>query len=56
MRTISAASAHRCEPTGCSGVVVALSSRFSVSGSAAISPRPPAASALSTPAALSLSL
>ena len=36
MRTISARVAQRCAPTGLSGVTVALSSSFSVSGSCAI--------------------
>jgi hypothetical protein len=43
MRTISSGVAHRCVPIGLSGVVLALSSRFSVSGSWVISSSPPAA-------------
>ena len=37
---MSAGGAHRCAPIGLSGVAVALSSAFSVSGSEAISARP----------------
>jgi hypothetical protein len=55
MRTISDAGAHRCDPIGLSGVQVALTSAFSVSGSCAISARPPAAAAERKPAALSFS-
>ena len=45
MRTISDGVAQRCVPNGLSGVRVALSSAFSVSGSRAISASPPAAAA-----------
>ena len=46
---------HRCAPIGFSGVHVSRISRFSVSGSCAISARPPAAAAEATPAAASFS-
>jgi hypothetical protein len=41
MRTISPGAAQRCAPNGFSRVTVAFSSAFSISGSDAISPRPP---------------
>ncbi len=44
MRTISDRSTQRCAPTGFSAVAVALSSGFSVSGSAPMSASPPASS------------
>jgi hypothetical protein len=55
MRTISSGAAQRCVPIGLSGVAVAFSSPFSVSGSRAISSSPPAAAAESIPATVSLS-
>ena len=56
MRTISSGSAQRWAPTGLSGVVVALSSCFSVNGSPAMAARPPAAEAPEKPAAVSFAL
>jgi hypothetical protein len=55
MRTISPGAAHRWVPIGLSGVAVAFSSAFSVSGRRAISSSAPAAAADSIPAAVSLS-
>jgi hypothetical protein len=54
MRTIPSGAAQRWVPIGLSGVAVSFSSRFSVSGSREIWASPPAASADSTPAAVSL--
>ena len=53
IRTISDGAAHRCEPIGFAAVAVSFSSCFSVSGRAAMSPRPPAAAAVANPAAAS---
>jgi hypothetical protein len=49
MRTISSLPAHRWAPIGLSGVQLARSSRFSVSGSMAMSASPPASRADSKP-------
>jgi hypothetical protein len=55
MRTISDGVTQRCAPIGFADVHVSFSSRFSVSGSRAMSSSPPAASGVATPAAASFS-